>query len=400
MKCLNCGQEFDGKFCTNCGTPAPAEEPAQPAVESAPVCSVCGEPVEGKFCTKCGTPVAQNTPAENVEPMQTEVLAQEQTPEQPQPFDYNQAPAEPQPYQYGEAPQQENNIPPAPNSTSFGQQFTNSKNTYQGQQFTNANASAPNGKKPMSGGKIAIIVVSIVLGVLLLFVGIPVTCCTCAIFNAANGVSSYVDDYGNSWSSLIDDLSSDIDSYIDEYSSSSSSKVSSVTTYRDPVSNCVFEESTEFDGWKVVDYDKMDYESAKLTVNIPSEYQGKPVVEIERFYVFDNDSSDKGYIKVVIPGSVKVIRESAFAFLQDINEVVIEEGVETIEWGAFSGDNDLKIMHLPKSLKNIDEECRIGFNCDDNYDHTSMKSSFTLYCPKGSEAEKYGKANNFKIVNE
>lgn len=386
MKCLQCGAEIEGKFCTQCGAPAP-EQPA----EAPAVCSVCGEKVDGKFCTKCGTPVGTapqavepvqvTEPAQDVEPAQTTEPAQEVEPIQATEPAQTVEPVQYQPQQTAEPMQNAT----APNETSFGQQFTNAN---------------PNAKKSMSGGKIAIIVVSIVVGIIIIL-GIIIGVTACNIFNSAihkysGAISSAIDEY--EWSSAIDDLESNISSALDGIGKSGSSSYDNRVT--DPVSGCVFEKSTEYDGWKVVDYNNMDYDTAKITVNIPSEFKGKPVVEIERFYVFDNDSSDKGYIKIVIPGSVKVISESAFAFLEDVNEVVIEEGVETVEWGAFSGCKDLKIMHLPKSLKNIDKDCHIGFYCDDNYDYTSMKKDFTLHCPKDSEAEKYGKANGFKIENE
>lgn len=62
MKCTNCGNELNPgqKFCTKCGTPAPA-----PEVKSAGLqCPSCGKALNPgqKFCTGCGTPVAQATP--------------------------------------------------------------------------------------------------------------------------------------------------------------------------------------------------------------------------------------------------------------------------------------------------------------------------------------------------
>lgn len=46
----SCGTVITGKFCQNCGKPAP----------KVLFCQNCGRPVTGKFCPDCGTPVSQN----------------------------------------------------------------------------------------------------------------------------------------------------------------------------------------------------------------------------------------------------------------------------------------------------------------------------------------------------
>lgn len=48
MKCTNCGAALNGKFCGECGTPAPAAKKA---------CPSCGSEASGtaKFCGTCGT---------------------------------------------------------------------------------------------------------------------------------------------------------------------------------------------------------------------------------------------------------------------------------------------------------------------------------------------------------
>lgn len=387
MKCLQCGAELNGnKFCTNCGAPAPQEP-------TGPVCPKCGQPVDGKFCTKCGTPIEQpaqteqntvsNINADNVAENTADNAAETAT----QPVDYQNTYTDNiQPVQYNANTNQQN--------TGYnGQQFTNQPNgTYAGQQFTNQQNTAQNGKKPMSGGKIALIIVSIVVG-LMIILGVIVGVVACSAVNsvfdvAKDAASMYDDDLSSAadyLSSYLDEYSSDVDDY---FNSSSNTEVS------DEKTGLVFEESDEYDGWAVVDYNTPDYNVSKITVEIPEKFQGKEVVEIKRLYIYDNDDSDNGYIKIIIPGTVKVIDDYSVSFLGDINEVVIKDGVEKIEDSAFTGDNDLTKIHIPASVTDMAEDCGIGFDEGDK-----PIKDFTLYCAKGSAAEKYAKDHklNYEI---
>ena len=54
--CPDCGAQNTGKFCTNCGKPAPAPAPA-PSGDW--FCGECGTKNSGKFCTNCGQPRPQ-----------------------------------------------------------------------------------------------------------------------------------------------------------------------------------------------------------------------------------------------------------------------------------------------------------------------------------------------------
>lgn len=388
MKCLQCGTELNGnKFCTNCGAPAPQES-------TGPVCPKCGQPVDGKFCTKCGTPIEQpaqteqntvsNINADNVAENTADNAAETAT----QPVDYQNAYTDNiQPVQYNANTNQQN--------TGYnGQQFTNQPNgTYAGQQFTNQQNTAQNGKKPMSGGKIALIIVSIVVG-LMIILGVIVGVVACSAVNsvfdvAKDAASMYDDDLSSAadyLSSYLDEYSSDVDDY---FNSSSNTEVS------DEKTGLVFEESDEYDGWAVVDYNTPDYNVSKITVEIPEKFQGKEVVEIKRLYIYDNDDSDNGYIKIIIPGTVKVIDDYSVSFLGDINEVVIKDGVEKIEDSAFTGDNDLTKIHIPASVTDMAEDCGIGFDEGDK-----PIKDFTLYCAKGSAAEKYAKDHNLNYEIE
>lgn len=388
MKCLQCGAELNGnKFCTNCGAPAPQET-------TGTVCSNCGQAVDGKFCTNCGTPIdspaqpeqnAVNGTVNNTSENVSDTVNH-------QPFNYQNPYADnPQPVQYNASTNQ-------PNTGYTGQQFTNTPNgTYAGQQFTNQPNTAPNGKKPMSGGKIAVIIISIVVG-LMIILGIIVSVVACSAVNSVMNVAkNAVNEYEGDLSSASDYLSSYLDeysSYLDDYDSYFDDE-SSNTEVSDPATGLVFEESEKYDGWAVVDYDIPDYSVSKITLEIPETFQGKDVVEIKRLYIYDNDYTDEGYIKVIIPGTVKVIDSYSMSFLGDINEVVINDGVEIIERSAFIGDNDLLKIHVPASVTDINEDCGIGYDKDDK-----PIKDFTLYCPKGSAAEQYAKNHKLNCIVE
>ena len=387
MKCTNCGNEFMGKFCPNCGTPAPVNDsapvqneqiqPTEPVVNT-PEQTEVTEPV-------WETPVPENTPEQNVIP---------------EPVQYNPT------NDFNGNVQQE---PAQPQQTSFGQQFTNSSNGgYTGQQFTNQpqNNNAPSGKKGMSTGKVVGLVLGIVGGVILILcIIVGVAAC-----NFVNSINSFAKDGKDVVNSIISDARSSI-SEIEDYTlpeweedttvpeTSDSSDYEDYYGTLDNVSHCYYKETEG--GVKITAYDNMyDYDAKTLTVEIPSEIDGEDVVEIESLGVYNLSSydDDEKYIKVVIPGSVKVIREFALSFNEDIDEVVIEDGVETIEPDAFFGCDELKSVTVPKSVKTMDG-CGIGleYKDEDSYDETAIEG-FVLYGAKGSTAESYAKEYKLKFA--
>ena len=397
MKCTKCGAEFTGKFCTNCGAPAPTN----------PVCPNCGEEITGNFCMKCGTPApkADSAPVQTeqtqpTEPVQTTPVP-ESTPEQneiPEPVQYN-------PSNDINANVQEN--PVQPQQTSFGQQFTNGSNGgYTGQQFTNQpQNNVPSGKKGMSTGKVVGLVLGIVGG-LILILCIIVGVVACNIINAGKNI---VNNFASSYVSEIEDYTlpyweedTTVNSAIEEDTTAPETSNTGDDDYYgtlDNVSHCYYKETEG--GVKITAYDNMyDYDAKTLTVEIPSKIDGKDVVEIEFLGVYNLSSydDDEKYIKVVIPGSVKVIREFSLSFNEDIDEVVIEDGVETIESDAFFGCENLVKVTVPKSVKTMDG-CGIGleYEDEDSYEESAIEG-FVLYGAKGSTAEKYAKENNLKFA--
>lgn len=384
MKCTNCGNEFIGKFCPNCGTPAPVND-------SAPVQPEQTQPTEPVVNTPEQTDVTQ-TVQENFVP--------EYTPEQteiPEPVQYNPT------NDFNGNVQQE---PAQPQQTSFGQQFTNSSNGgYTGQQFTNQpqNNNAPSGKKGMSTGKVVGLVLGIVGGVILILciIGGVVACnfinTSKKIFvnNFASSIVSEIEDYTlPEWE---EDTTAN-SAIVEDTTAPETSNTGDDDYYGtlDNVSHCYYKETEG--GVKITGYDNMhNFDEKSLTLEVPSKIDGKDVVEIESLNVYNVSSYDNKHIKIIIPGSVKVIRGYAMSFNDDINEVVIEDGVETIESSAFYNCENLKSVTVPKSVTTM-RECGLGLEYEDDDNQDAAIDGFVLYGTKGSAAESYAKDNNLKFA--
>lgn len=80
---------------------------------------------------------------------------------------------------------------------------------------------------------------------------------------------------------------------------------------------------------------------------------------------------------IVIPGNVKVIGIKAFCTCESLASVTIEEGCTIIGDYAFMYCDELKEIFIPESVTTIMHD--VFYNCD----------KLTVFCKKGSEAERY-----------
>lgn len=372
MKCPNCGNEINGKFCTKCGTPAPAQE-AAPVAPTNPVCPTCGEEVKGKFCTKCGTPM--DAPAAPVQEAPVQ--------EAPQPMQYTpdqNTNTNPEPVQYGAQF----------NDGYTGQQFTNqpSNNGYTGQQFTNQ-TNAP--KK--SNGKVIGIIIAVVAALFLIIcviVGI-------IIFKFVGEVEKEVSKLEKDPSSVINIIEEVTEDVTIPELTMPETTIEETTTKDgyDPVSRLEYTEVSpgvvHITGYEP-DY---DFAGSTLEVKIPSEIDGKTVANIDFLGVYESSYSQEVYIKVIIPGSIKELNSYSISFNRDIDEVVIEDGVEKLNENAFIGCTDLVKVSVPESVKEM-EDCGLGFDVDeDDYSIDVPIKGFEMSGKKGSTAEKYCKQHKF-----
>lgn len=331
-------------------------------------CPICGNKITGKFCTSCGTPA----PVE-------ESVKEQKTQTQPAP----------QPYQYNSSVNQPNGMPV--------------NNGYTGQQFTNVpNNNMPNQpKKGMSGGKIAAIVISVILGIILIL-GIIISAVACHAYKSfesglKDNISALVSDYN------------DESSYYNWETSDGDSDVSKVTDSDGEIydeSTCCFYKvfngnEVSVTGVNMYDVVDGDYTTKHIEFTLPSEIEGKKVTDIYNAYIYNptnNDGKDVE-IKVTVPGSVKTIQAYAFLNCESLTELVLEDGVTELENEAIVECENLKKITVPESTTTLGEYA-FGFLSSDgmSYDYTPAKD-LVVVAKKNSVAEQFAKENNFKVEN-
>lgn len=331
-------------------------------------CPNCGNEITGKFCTSCGTPAPVEEP-----------VKEQETQTQPAP----------QPYQYNSSVNQPNGMPV--------------NNGYTGQQFTNVpNNNMPNQpKKGMSGGKIAAIVISVILGIILIL-GIIISAVACHAYKSLesglkDNISTFVSNYNNE------------SSYYNWETSDGDSDVSKVTDNDGEIydeSTCCFYKvfngnEVSVTGVNMYDVVDGDYTTKHIEFTLPSEIEGKKVTDIYNAYIYNptnNDDKDVE-IKVTVPGSVKTIQAYAFLNCESLTELVLEDGVTELENEAIVECENLKKITVPESTTILGEYA-FGFLSSDGMssDYTPAKD-LVVVAKKNSVAEQFAKENNFKVEN-
>lgn len=127
-----------------------------------------------------------------------------------------------------------------------------------------------------------------------------------------------------------------------------------------------------------------EYKGNAKNLVIPETIQGLPVEVISGFY------ENKKIKSVVIPSSVKVIKELAFARCESLEKVTLPEELFVIGKNAFSNCESLKMITLPEKLFVIEKEA---------FQKTGL-TSVTL--PKGLEyleTDAFKECNNLAEIN-
>lgn len=333
-------------------------------------CPNCGFEANGKFCENCGSPLAQNSSRKNTEGVNSfEQDNHNAVPEQPR-YDYST----------------ENRTcgQSYPNNQQYGQQshggFGQNQNCAGGgQQFS----SAPNSKKT------AAIIISVISGIIILIIVVTAILICNLLPKFMDMANEYADSAFDAASRYVSD----------EFQQETIAPTEDPDAYDkvDENTHLRYRESDNYDGIVITGAEYEFYESyinsdgKEFTINIPSELNGKKVVEVEYITVYVPDKE----ITIVIPDTVKIIGSYAFCYSDDVVAVEIPNSVEIIGSGAFVGDPKLKKITVPDSVKEMDD-CGLGFNTDDNYKKVKIQD-FKMYCKKGSAAEAYAKRKQFVI---
>lgn len=100
----------------------------------------------------------------------------------------------------------------------------------------------------------------------------------------------------------------------------------------------------------------LQYQGEELQVVIPDQIDGHAVTEIgaEAFMEYG-----VAIESIEVPGSVKVIREGAFRMCMSLRELILQEGLESIEGGSLYVA-PLEKLSIPSTVRNIENAYELG----------------------------------------
>lgn len=101
--------------------------------------------------------------------------------------------------------------------------------------------------------------------------------------------------------------------------------------------------------------------------------------------------------KYAVPTGTQTIGELAFAWNDQITEVILPDGVKVIKGGAFASCNSLEKVVIPATVKKIELEFDIMLTFDAmNSWYPEKRETFVIEAPKDSYAIAFAKEHNIK----
>lgn len=421
MKCLKCNAESNGRYCEICGSRMPEMPPENPNPNlnpnpQYPVCTNCGAEVNGRFCIKCGNPVELPPEPEFKPEIQPEQTAQP-VPENSAPFNRDNS--------FSSKPHNDRY------TSKYSNQYTRSQSKYSGRKFDNEVAQNPE-PKAGSQNKTAVIIISIIIVLIIALIGIFGFVACSMIKSASDAISNEGNE--NFFESIFgefedegivdEDFDVDIDFDVDVNDDYYFREILERETgdnpyakgdafikdsgYYNKETNYYYIMNEDNTGVSILGFNQFTEnfinDAKDITINIPEKINELPVVHISSLYLFNYNMQDgEQNIKVIIPGSVKTISTCALSFNYYVDEIVIEDGVKNIGYNAFYSCSALKKIHIPKSVKSLDESGLGYTSADDVFDEFTEDLpiiGLEIYGKKGSEAETYAKENGFIFIEE
>lgn len=110
---------------------------------------------------------------------------------------------------------------------------------------------------------------------------------------------------------------------------------------------------SDFIGYEVNGGMQIQYAGTANRVRFPDTLQGKPVIIIEACL------HPEAIQEVILPDSVKMLGKNAFRDCKNLRSIILPEGLESIEYGAFSYTGLTEIV-IPESVKEIQDVAFAG----------------------------------------